>query len=236
MLTVWRTPDGWEAPFLGWVIALLVVLPIGVGAQAYRFRRRSTPQQRQQTKWVLIGLAVWLTTVVNALGLAALTANSPAAALVVLLTDHINLAAITILPMTLVFSIQRYRLWDIDRLIRRSLAYAVLTAALAGLYLGSVVVLQSIWRAATGQAQSQAVTVLSTLFIAAAAGPLRTRVQRGIDRRFNRQRYDAARTVETFSAALRHDAYADLDRLTAQLTGVVEETLEPEKVSLWLRS
>jgi hypothetical protein len=97
-------------------------------------------------------------------------------------------------------------------------------------------VLQSAWRTVTGQAQAPLVTVVSTLFIAAVAGPLRSRVQWGLDRRFNRQRYDAARTVEAFSAALRDNAYADLDQLSTQLTDVVQATLEPEKVSLWLRS
>jgi hypothetical protein len=127
-------------------------------------------------------------------------------------------------------------LWDIDRVIRRTLLYTALTTALAGLYLGSVVVLQSAWRTVTGQAQAPLVTVVSTLFIAAVAGPLRSRVQWSLDRRFNRQRYDAARTVEAFSAALRDNAYADLDQLSTQLTDVVQATLEPEKVSLWLRS
>jgi hypothetical protein len=150
--------------------------------------------------------------------------------------DHLAWLCLILLPVTLAFSVLRYRLWDIDLLIRRTLLYALLTGALASLYLGSVVVLQAAWNATTGRAQAPVVTVLSTLFIAAIAGPLRTGLQRAIDRRFNRRRYDAARTLEAFSATLRADAYADLDWLSAQLVGVVQDTLEPEKVSLWLRS
>jgi hypothetical protein len=140
-----------------------------------------------------------------------------------------------LVPVTLAFSILRYRLWDIDRLIHRGLLYGILTVALAGLYLGSVIVLQSGLRVVTGQGQSQVATVVSTLIIAGAARPLRTRVQGIIDRRFNRRRYDAARTLAAFAAAMRGDSVADLEGLNDQLVGVVQDTLEPQKVSLWLR-
>ena len=98
-----------------------------------------------------------------------------------------------------------------------------------------MIVLQSGLRAVTGQGQSQVSTVVSTLFIAAAAGPLRTRVQSAIDRQFNRRRYDAARTLAAFSAVMRGDSVADLDGLNDQLIGVVQDTFEPQKVTLWLR-
>ncbi|MEP7357313.1 MAG: hypothetical protein ABI847_08755, partial [Anaerolineales bacterium] len=134
------------------------------------------------------------------------------------------------------FSILRYRLWDIDHLVQRTLLYTAFTGTLAALYLGSVIVLQSGLRAFTGQVQSPVVTVISTLIIAAVAGPLRTRLQSALDRRFNRRRYDAACTLQAFGADMRDNSVADLDRLNNQLVGVVQDTLEPEKVSLWLRS
>jgi hypothetical protein len=136
----------------------------------------------------------------------------------------------------LAFSIFRYRLWDIDRLIRRTALYTLLTLVLAALYGGSILLLQSGFRTVTGQAQNQAVTVLSTLFIAALAGPLRARFQAWIDRRFNRPHYDAARTLAAFGQAVRDDVQGNPDRLKAQLLDVVHDTLEPENVSLWLRS
>lgn len=235
-LFVVRETDDLYLPdiYLSWVITFATILSLGLAGQLYRYRRLSTPLQRQQTKWVVVGLIQLIAVFLGNFALQAAALPNRGGQLLVMI--HMQLLSLALLPVTLAFSILRYRLWDIDRLIRRTLLYAVLTSALAGLYLGSVIVLQSAVRTATGQAQSPVVTVLSTLFIAAVAGPLRTRVQRGLDRRFNRRHYDAARTLEAFSAALRDDAYADLDRLNAQLIGVVQDTLEPEKVSLWLRS
>ena len=218
------------------VITFVTIMLLGLAGQFYRYRRLSTPLGRQQTKWVVVGLALLITGFLVSVALQAATTATPAEGVVLLAMNHVQGLSLALLPVTLAFSVLRYRLWDIDRLIRRTLLYAVLTGALAGLYLGSVIVLQSVLRAATGQAQSPVVTVLSTLLIAATAGPLRVRVQGGMDRRFNRRRYDAARTLEAFGADLRGDAYADLDRLNDQLIGVVQDTLEPEKVSLWLRS
>ncbi len=225
-----------DALFALWMISFATVLCLGLAGQLYRYRRLSTPLERQQTKWVVIGLAALWATFLITVVLQYTTSKTPFAGGVTLFVDHLVWLSLTLLPVTLAFSVMRYRLWDIDLLIRRTLLYAVLSGALAGLYLGSIVVLQSGWNAATGRAQAPVVTVLSTLFIAAIAGPLRTGLQRAIDRRFNRRRYDAARTLEAFSATLRADAHADLDGLSAELVGVVQDTLEPEKVSLWLRS
>jgi hypothetical protein len=236
VIAAWPGLAGMEPLFAAWVVMWIIVLPVGVGAQAYRYRRLSTPLERQQTKWVVVGLAAWVITLLISGGLTVFTEFTPAFGWALLISVHALWIALALLPITLAFSILRYRLWDIDRLIRRTLLYTLLTAALAGLYLGSVVVLQSAWRTMTGQAQIPLVTVVTTLFIATIARPLRLRVQQAIDRRFNRQRYDAARTVEAFSAALRDNTYADLDQLSTQLTDVVQTTLEPEKVTLWLRS
>jgi hypothetical protein len=210
-------------------------LPLGLAGQWIRYRRLSTPLERQQTKWVVLGLAFLVGVILGDISVQIITADRPGLSWLMLVMNLLILLAVALVPVTLAFSILRYRLWDIDRLIHRSLLYGVLSVALAGLYLGSVIVLQSGLRAVTGQGQSQVATVVSTLFIAAVAGPLRTRVQLAIDRQFNRRRYDAARTLAAFGLAMRDNSVADLDRLNNQLVNVVQDTLEPEKVSLWLR-
>jgi hypothetical protein len=139
-----------------------------------------------------------------------------------------------IIPAAITISILRYRLWDIDVIIRRTLIYAALTALLALAYFGSIVVLQNIFGVLTGQRQSSLVTVLSTLVIAALFVPLRARVQSVIDRRFFRRKYDAARTLAAFGASLRDET--NLDELAIHLAHVVDETMRPASVGLWLRA
>jgi hypothetical protein len=131
-------------------------------------------------------------------------------------------------------AILRYRLWDIDILIRRTLVYAVLTALLALGYLGSILALQSIVGVFAGQDNTPLVTVLSTLLIAALFVPLRRRVQAVIDQRFYRRKYDAARTLAAFGAALRDET--NLEQLSAHLTAVVDETMQPQSLGLWLKA
>jgi hypothetical protein len=132
------------------------------------------------------------------------------------------------------FAVLRYRLYDIDIIINRALVYGSLTAMLVVLYLGGVVTMQAIFRALTGQEQqAQLAVVVSTLAIAALFNPLRRRIQAFIDRRFYRRKYDARKTLESFSATLRNEA--DLDALNDDLVGVVRETMQPAHVSLWLR-
>jgi hypothetical protein len=138
------------------------------------------------------------------------------------------------IPLSIGAAVLRYRLYDIDIVINRTLVYGALTATLVALYFGGVATTQAIFRALTGQQeQPQLAIVVSTLAIAALFNPLRRRIQSFIDRRFYRRKYDAVKTLEAFSARLRDET--DLDALNAELVGVVQGTMQPAHVSLWLR-
>ena len=214
----------------------LIALILGVFAQIYRYRLVSNATERQQTKWVIIGL-VGLFIIIMAWtflvelfplqpGYPRMTFNLPVyGAMSVLLWFF---------PVTMVMSILRYRLWDIDVIIRRTLQYALLTGLLALMYFGGVVILQGILGPLTGSANSPLVTVLTTLGIAALFTPLRRRVQDFIDRRFFRKKYDAEQTLVNFASFIRDEV--DMDKLTAALLSVVDETMQPEQTSLWLTS
>ena len=137
-------------------------------------------------------------------------------------------------PIAIGIAILRYRLYEIDTLINRTLVYGALTASLVLVYFGGVAASEAILRALTGQEQQpQLAIVVSTLVIAALFSPLRRRIQSFIDRRFYRRKYDAAKTLEAFSAKLREET--DLDALSDDLVGVVRETMQPTHASLWLR-
>jgi hypothetical protein len=135
-------------------------------------------------------------------------------------------------PIAVGIAISRHRLYEIDTLINRTLVYGALTAALALLYFGGIVLLQSVFVALTGQ-QSTLAVVASTLLIATLFNPLRRRIQAFIDRRFYRRKYDARKTLEAFYAKLRDET--DLDRLGVDLVEIVSETMQPAHASLWLR-
>ncbi|MDQ3834176.1 MAG: hypothetical protein M3315_11210, partial [Actinomycetota bacterium] len=142
------------------------------------------------------------------------------------------LLSFVLVPIAVGVAMLRYRLYEIDIIINRTLVYGTLTATLVVLYFGGIVVLQRVFVLLTGQRSTLAV-VASTLLIAALFNPLRRRIQSFIDRRFYRSKYDAAKTLEAFSAKLRDET--DLDALSDDLVGVVRETMHPAHVSLWLR-
>jgi hypothetical protein len=144
----------------------------------------------------------------------------------------VSVLAIAALPVAIGIAIMRYRLYDIDRIIHRTLVYGLLTAVLGLGYAGAVLVLGQLFGGVTEDPPSWAVAG-ATLTVAALFRPARRRIQQAVDRRFNRRRYDAARTIEAFSARLRDQI--DLDTLSAELLAVVDRTMEPTTVSLWLR-
>ena len=204
-----------------------------VFAQVYRYVRVSNPFQRQQTKWVVFGFSVALAGFTGAVFLyefvPAVGRSGPLGEMV---SETVVYGFLLLIPLSIGVAILRSRLYDIDVIINRTLVYGALTAALVLVYVGGVVLLQSLFRALTGQ-ESQLAVVVSTLMIAALFQPLRRRVQGFIDRRFYRRKYDAAKPLAAFSAKLQDET--DLDTLSEDLTSVVRETVQPEHVSLWLR-
>ena len=210
--------------------ATLLLLASGLAAalsMILRFRR-STGVERQQLKWFVSA---------NAL-LATVMASGPLFWLELIpgigpLWPVVAFLAFISIPIASTIAIFRYRLYNIDVIIRRTLIYGALTATLVLVYFGSVVVLQQFLRAVTGQGNNQVAVIASTLAIYGLFQPLRWRVQRVIDRRFYRRKYDAARILQAYSAKLRDEV--DLKRLTDDLLAVVEETMQPAHVSLWRR-
>jgi hypothetical protein len=196
--------------------------------------RRSGGQEREQIKWLafaalILGLGVSSFVIPsillsdNAGGGNPLWEN--------LLEDAVTLSFVGV-PVAVGIAILRYRLYEIDIIINRALVYGSLTAMLVTLYFGGIVILQRGFVLLTGE-QSTLAVVASTLAIAALFNPLRRRIQSFVDRRFYRRKYDAAKTLEGFSARLRDET--DLDALRGDLVGVVSETIQPAHVSLWLR-
>ena len=227
-----------ETNWPGWLTLLVSLVLYGgiIFSQIYRYRRVSTPVQRQQTKWVVFGVtaALGVLIVLTVIGsLIPSISNDSANILGGVIVDNITFSvAFLLIPLSIGFSILRYRLYDIDVLINRTLVYVSLTALLALLYFGLIFVLQALFQGLFHQNNAVAI-VISTLVIAALFQPLRHRIQAIIDRRFYRRKYDAAMTLEAFSATLRSEV--DLSQLREHLLKVVQETMEPAHVSLWLR-
>jgi hypothetical protein len=229
-----------DAPFmlntyassLGYLI-LIGECAILVVVQLYRYRRVSSPLQRQQTKWVVFGMAIPISVFVSGglLDLIFPVLESPGSVYPVAFIVVSTFLALLI-PLSFGFAMLRSRLWDIDVLINRTLVYGTLTVILTGIYVGLVIGLSALLRSIISHDSGVAI-VISTLAIYWLFQPLRRRIQRIIDRRFYRSKYDAAKIVEAFSATLRQEV--DLDQLRERLLTVVQETMQPAHVSLWLR-
>ena len=215
-----------DLTYLGLIIGVVIVM-------VYRYRRVSSPVQRQQTKWVVYGASMgWG----GFLVLFTISAFFPSLFSTGSLASLIEWAAayalLLLTPLSIGFAIVRSRLWDIDILINRTLVYGTLTGILALVYIGSIIALQALLRGLFQQTSDVAI-VISTLLIAALFLPLLKRIQVLIDRRFYRHKYDAAKVVAAFSATLRNEV--DLDQLREHLLAVVQETMQPAHISLWLR-
>lgn len=213
----------YDLSFIGVLLSLVI-------AQVYRYRRVSTSTQRQQTKWVVYSMVVSLTLVISLLAIFQPLPGSLLSSL-----DIIANLLMPLIPISLAIAIQRYRLYDIDIIINRTLVYGTLTVILTGIlalvYLSTIFLLQSLFRGFNTQESGVAI-VISTLVIYSLFHPVRSRLQSIIDRRFYRRKYDAARTLAAFSATLRSEV--ELNELSEHLVDVVQETMQPAHVSLWL--
>jgi hypothetical protein len=235
-----------EFPWLEDVaLVFLPLLPLCILASAVSLvlrYRRSGGEVRQQIKWIayvasFAGL-VYLIAMVSQLFLAPVIVGEggklPPLPLWFELLSSVAVLGFAGVPVAIGFAVLKYRLYEIDILINRTLVYGSLTVLLALVYFGGVAATQTIFRVLTGQQeQPQLAIVVSTLVIAALFNPLRKRIQSFIDRRFYRRKYDAAKTMEHFSSKLREET--DLEALKGDLIGVVKETMQPAHVSLWLR-
>ena len=207
----------------GGVFLVLMLCGVAAAVSLVRRFRRAGPVERQQIKWVIFAGAILVALIAG--GLIAQAVGAPQ------LPDGVLGLVLGVLPLSVGIAMLRYRLYDIDVVINRTLVYTALTAALAVAYVGLVLVLQLFLRPlVTGSGLAVA---LSTLAVAALFRPVRRRIQALVDRRFYRHKYDAERTLAAFSARLRDEI--ELDALRRELTGVVAETMQPAHVSQWVR-
>jgi hypothetical protein len=242
-----RNPFGLEGlPWMvtaGWITLPLLPLCMLASAASLVVRfRHSSGEVRQQIKWIAFAASFMVLVYLSVMGGSLIAwLISPEApvdpgqqSLWGALLEHVMLICFASIPTAIGFAVLKYRLYDIDLIINRTLVYGSLTLMLGMLYFGGVTATQAILQAFTGQSElPQIAIVASTLVIAALFNPLRSRVQVFIDQRFYRRKYDAARTLEEFSTQLRDET--DLEGLHAELVRVVRDTVQPEHISLWLR-
>src|SRR5215211_4636959 len=218
-----------DAANVGFPLLALCILA-SVVSLVLRYRR-SRYEEREQIKWIAFAASVVGLLFLISLVISLMYGSRPPSW--TRLLDTMTALSYTGVPIAVGFAVLKYRLYDIDVVINRTIVYSSLTAMLALVYIGGVTATQAIFRALTGQEQqSQLAIVISTLVIAALFNPLRRRIQGFIDRRFYRKKYDAVKTLEAFSAKLRDET--NLDALSEDLVGVVRETVQPAHVSLWL--
>ncbi|HVM20381.1 MAG TPA: hypothetical protein VM307_10510 [Egibacteraceae bacterium] len=214
------TPPAWEVVGIA-VAAGLVVSALASIVSLFVRWRRSHGVARQQLKWFAFGGLVQLLGVVVGMDW---WGDHP-------VTVFVAEASILALPVTAALAILRFRLYDIDRILSRTVAYALLTSVVVAVYLGGVTLLSSV--TATRAGDSPAAVAIATLLAAAAFGPARRRIQVAVDRRFNRARYDAARTAEAYRSRLREQL--DLEAITSDLAATAGATVQPTAVTVWLR-
>ncbi len=213
-------------PVLPWAVLLLAFAVLGVASLWVRFRHAQTVE-RQQIKWLLYAAGVFL--LYYAVGFVTSTTSGVFADI----TSALLSLGILAFPIAIAIAILRYRLYDIDVIIRKTLVYSVLTVLLALVFFGVVGLLQTMFGRMTGVEQSPLAVVISTLAIAALFTPLRRRIQDWIDRRFYRQKYNAQQVLAQFTQTARDET--DLDALTGELARVAQETMQPGYLSVWLR-
>jgi hypothetical protein len=212
----------------GAILLLVASFIGGLSALVVRYRR-SRSHDRVQLRWIAFGGAVFLAVYLFTLPLNDFGSEDHSALGVTI--TAISQASFAALPISIGYAMLRHRLYDIDTVVNRTLVYGALTATLAGTYVGTVLLLQLVLNGATGN--SGLAVAASTLAVAALFRPARARIQRAVDRRFFRRKFDAQRTLESFAGQLRDQV--ELGALEAELRGVVAETMQPAHVSLWLR-
>lgn len=216
-------------------VSVVVLCAASLYAQIWRYRNHMSSVQRQQTRWFMYALAIFFATSILAVALPFFVTptNLPIAGASIwgdIATTFSTLLFI-VLPLAVGIAILRYRLWDIDILIRKTLTYATVAVLLALVYFACVILLQQLFAQVTGQ-RSEATTVISTLAIAALFVPLRDRIQDLVDRRFYRKKYDAQQVLSDFANTVRDET--NLETLTSRLLQVVNDTMQPTSASIWL--
>jgi len=214
---------GVEFPDTFWFASLLLLTLFCFAAPVVRYRR-AAGMVRQQMKWLFYSCALFATLYSGSLAFDLLQTSG--------LFEILYMLSIIGIPLTIAIAILRYQLYDINVIIRKTILYGVLTVLLATVYFGGVVVFQTLFEAISGE-QSPLAIVISTLLIAALVSPLRRRLQREIDRRFFRQKYDAQLVLTQFAETARSEV--GLERLAKELVQVANETVQPESVSIWLK-
>jgi len=214
------------------LLAFLGSLAVLVGSQIYRYRRVSTPSERQQTKWVVLGMGVGIAMFMFLVATGILLPPSAGLnVMAIILPNTVMYAFMLLIPLSIAIAITRSNLWAVDTVINRTLVYVSLTISLATMYILGVIAIQALFRAVTGQASDLAVAI-ATLAVAALFNPWRRRVQIFIDRRFYRKKYDSARTLSAFQSRLRDGV--DLDQLSNEIVAVLQDTINPSAVAIWL--
>jgi hypothetical protein len=220
--------EGFTSVYKAVLYTMAPLLYLAIALSVFMRLRRAVGVERQQIKWFAYAAAIFALGII----LNVLTIVIDVPRWFEWGGQAVFIVAGTAIPVAIGIAILRYRLYDIDHIINRTLVYGSLTATLVALYLGGIVLLQRVFVVLTGEKSTLAV-VASTLTIAALFNPLRRRIQAFIDRRFYRSKYDARKTLEAFSSKLRDET--DLEALNNELVGVVRETMQPAHVSLWLR-